>query len=149
MTILSRRACFFAAAGLVAVTAPLISAVEAEAQPSGEDVVGPRMIETPSLAAPVRRENELIGYVFVTIRTALSDNVDVWATRERNHFLRDAYVRVCFRQRLIDPARPTEVLQPLADNAFRAAAMEVLGARAVQSVTVARTQALGSRVVRS
>lgn len=149
MTILTRRASFLAAAGLVAVTAPLMSAAEAEAQPSGEDVVGPRVIETPGLAAPVRRENELVGYVFVTIRTALSDSVDVWATRERNHFLRDAYVRVCFRQRLVDPARPTEVVQPLADNAFRAAAVEVLGARAVHSVTVARAQALGSRLVRS
>jgi len=145
MTFFTRRASFAAAAGLVAATASSLTANEASAQPNDGDVAGPRVIETPGLAVPVRRDNDLIGYVFVGIRTVLTANVDVWVTRERNHFLRDAYVRACFRQRLVDPTRPTEMLQPLADNSFRAAAAEVLGARAVQSVAVIRAQALGSR----
>lgn len=147
MTLFTRRASFLAAAGLVAVTAPALTAPAAHAQPDNDDdVVGPRAIETPGLAAPVRRDNTLIGYLFLTIRTTLTESVDVWATRERNHFLRDAYVRACFRNRLIDPARPNEVVQPLADTAFRAAAVEALGARAVQSATVIRAQALGARL---
>lgn len=146
MSVLTRRASFAAAAGLVAATGSSLIAAEASAQPAAGEVVGPRVIETPGLAVPVRRDDDLIGYVFVAIRTVLTANVDVWVTRERNHFLRDAYVRACFRQRLVDPARPTEMLQPLADNTFRAAAAEVLGARAVQSVSVIRAQALGSRV---
>jgi hypothetical protein len=136
-----------------ALVAPLVGAAgfgafgfsPALAQPSDEDVVGPRVISMSSLAAPIRRDRRLTGYMFLTVRTTLTPNVDVWATRERNHFLRDAYVRACYRNRLVDPDRPTEVIEPLASEAFRAAAVEVLGARTVHSVSVSRYQGLGQR----
>ena len=141
---LSRRTTLFAslagAAGLVG-----LRPAPAHAQPSDEEVVGPRVIEMAGLAAPVRRDQQLIGYVFLTIRTTLAANVDVWATRERNHFLRDAFVRACYRNRLVDPDQPTQVLEPAASQAFRAAAVEVLGARTVHAVVVSRYQGLGQR----
>jgi hypothetical protein len=144
---MTRRSSFvFPLAGLVAFTGFGFS--PALAQPSGEDVVGPRVIEMSSIAAPIRRDQRLVGYMFLSVRTTLAANVDVWATRERNHFLRDAFVRACFRNRLIDPDRPNEVIEPVASDAFRAAAIEVLGARAVHSVTVSRFQGMGQRDAR-
>jgi hypothetical protein len=115
------------------------------AQPSDEGVVGPRVITMSSLAAPIRRDQRLVGYLFLSVRTTLAANVDVWATRERNHFLRDAFVRACFRNRLVDPDQPNQVIEPLASDAFRAAAVEVLGARTVHAVSVSRFQGMGQR----
>jgi hypothetical protein len=141
MHFLNRRTALSAAlAGLMSAGATGV----AKAQPT-EASPGSRNIDLNSLAAPIRREQVLTGYMFLTVRTVVADGVDLWTVRERNHFLRDAFVRVCYRNRLIEAAQPTVLVEPLATNAFRAAAIEVLGARAVGSVAITQYQVLGMR----
>ena len=49
-----------------------------------------RSMDAPYLAVPVVRDGVLVNYLFVSIRIEIAPGVDLWRTRERAHFLRDA-----------------------------------------------------------
>ncbi len=95
-----------------------------------------RSMDAPYLAVPVVRDGHLANYLFVSIRIEISDRVDLWATREKAHFLRDALVRVSHSADLADPTDVNVLDEARAIAAYRAAAIETLGERAVGPITV-------------
>ena len=64
-----------------------------------------RSMDAPYLAVPVVRDGQLVNYLFVSIRIEIAPGVDLWRTRERAHFLRDALVRASHANELADPER--------------------------------------------
>lgn len=95
-----------------------------------------RSMDAPYLAVPVLRDGQLTNYLFVSLRIEIANGVDLWATREKAHFLRDALVRASHSTDLSD-AHDTNVLnEARAIEAYRAAAIEALGERAVGPITV-------------
>ena len=144
MNKLLRRRTLLLAAGLTA--GALARPEPALAQPSTPTQSGgPRTIEMSQVAMPVTREGRLLTYLFVTIRVDVAEGVDIWVTRERNHFLRDAVVRAAYRQPMANPDRLGELIEPTATNTFRAAVVEALGTRAVRAVTIPRVYLMGRR----
>lgn len=135
-----RRRSVILAAGLAAG-----AAVPAAAQPAAQPASGPRVIEMSQIALPVTRDGRLLTYLFVSVRIDVADGVDIWATRERNHFLRDALVRAANRRPLADPDNLGVLIEPQATDAFRAAVVDALGARAVRAVSIPRVYRLGQR----
>jgi hypothetical protein len=95
-----------------------------------------RGMDAPYLAVPVIRDGNLANYLFVSIRIEISERVDLWATREKAHFLRDALVRVSHSADLADPNDANALDEARAIAAYRAAAIETLGERAVGPITI-------------
>ncbi len=62
-----------------------------------------RSMDAPYLAVPVVRDGRLVNYLFVSIRIEIAPAVDLWRTRERAQFLRDALVRASHANDLADP----------------------------------------------
>jgi hypothetical protein len=125
-------------AGLANASGPSEKAkTEAEneegAQPSS------RSMDAPYLAVPVVRDGQLVNYLFVSIRIEISPSVDLWRTRERAHFLRDALVRASHGNDLADPADNNALNEARAIEVYRAAAIQALGERAVAGVTIVAT----------
>ncbi|MGE0828989.1 MAG: hypothetical protein AB7O04_06515 [Hyphomonadaceae bacterium] len=116
-------------------------------EPAQESADSARSMDAPYIAVPVVREGRLVNYLFVSVRIDIANGVDLWRTRERAHFLRDALVRAAHRTALADPARDDRLNQPAAIAAFRAAAQEALGQRAVRGVSIQAVQS--SRPVRT
>jgi hypothetical protein len=104
---------------------------------SGADVS--RSMDAPYLAVPVVRDGRLVNYLFVSIRIQISPHVDLWRTRERAQFLRDALVRASHTNALADPNDTNALNQPLAIQVYRAAAAQTLGPQAVAGVTIVST----------
>ncbi len=102
-----------------------------------------RSMDAPYLAVPVVRNGQLTNYVFVSLRIEITTHVDLWATRERAHFLRDALVRASHSNDLSDPNDPNALNQARALEVYRAAAIASLGERAVGPVSIVAT--CGSR----
>ena len=114
-------------------------------QSGGADVS--RSMDAPYLAVPVVRDGRLINYLFVSIRIQISPHVDLWRTRERAQFLRDALVRASHANALADPNDTNALNQPLALQVYRAAAVQTLGAEAVAGVTIISSySSLGSGI---
>jgi hypothetical protein len=106
-----------------------------------------RTMDAPYLAVPVVRDGQLVNYLFVSIRIQIAPNVDVWRTRERAQFLRDALVRASHANALADPNDINVLNQALAIQVYRAAAAQTLGAQAVSGVTIVSTySSLGSGI---
>lgn len=105
----------------------------------GEAATTSRSMDAPYLAVPVIRNGQLNNYIFVSLRIEVSPNVDLWATRERAHFLRDALVRASHSSDLSDPNDPNALNQARALEVYRAAAIASLGERAVGPVTIVAT----------
>lgn len=95
-----------------------------------------RGMDAPYLAVPVIRDGRLANYLFVSIRIEISERVDLWATREKAHFLRDALVRVSHSADLADPNDANALDEARAIAAYRAVAIETLGERAVGPITI-------------
>jgi hypothetical protein len=95
-----------------------------------------RSMDAPYLAVPVLRDGALVNYLFVSIRIEVANGVDLWQTREKAHFLRDALVRASHAHDLSDPQDPNTVNEARAIEVYRAAAIQALGERAVGSVSV-------------
>jgi hypothetical protein len=95
-----------------------------------------RSMDAPYLAVPVVRDGQLVNYLFVSIRIEISNAVDLWRTRERAHFLRDALVRASHAHDLADPEDNNTLNEARAVEVYRAAAIQALGERAVGSVSV-------------
>ncbi|MGD9980093.1 MAG: hypothetical protein AB7H66_01865 [Hyphomonadaceae bacterium] len=98
-----------------------------------------RSMDAPYLAVPVVRDGVLVNYLFVSIRIEIANGVDLWRTRERAHFLRDALVRASHANDLADPSDSNALNEARAIEVYRAAAIQALGERAVGPVTIVAT----------
>jgi hypothetical protein len=106
-----------------------------------------RSMDAPYLAVPVVRDGQLVNYLFVSIRIQIAPGVDLWRTRERAQFLRDALVRASHATALADPNDINALNEPLAIRVYRAAAAQALGEQVVAGVTIVSTSSsLGSGV---
>src|SRR5262245_24374553 len=120
------------------------AAKEKGGQP-GEDAS--RSMDAPYLAVPVVRDGRLVNYLFVSLRIQISPRVDLWRTREKAQFLRDALVRASHANSLADPNDNNALNQGLALQVYRQAAIQTLGAEAVAGVTIVSTySSLGSGI---
>lgn len=106
-----------------------------EAGPSASS----RSMDAPYLAVPVVREGHLVNYLFVSLRIEIAAGVDLWRTRERAHFLRDALVRASHANDLADPHDNNALNEALALQVYRTAAIQALGERAVGPIQIVAT----------
>jgi hypothetical protein len=118
-------------AGLAAANPPA-KAKAAE----GQDAGSARSMDAPYLAVPVVRDGQLVNYLFVSVRFEIAQGVDLWQTRERAHFLRDALVRVCHSTQLARADDINVLDEARAIQVFRATAVQVLGERTVGRVSI-------------
>lgn len=123
-------------AGLANASGPSEAAKGNEAE---DEQLSSRSMDAPYLAVPVVREGQLVNYLFVSIRIQISQGVDLWRTRERAHFLRDALVRASHGNDLADPQNNNALNEPRAIEVYRAAAVQALGERAVAGVSIVAT----------
>jgi hypothetical protein len=96
-------------------------------------------MDAPYLAVPVVRDGQLVNYLFVSLRIEISASVDLWRTRERAHYLRDALVRASHSADLADPHDNNALNEARAIEVYRAAAIQALGERAVAGVSIVAT----------
>jgi hypothetical protein len=127
-----RRRAFLLAA-LMTLAAPI-----AVAQPSKEKAEGEsaRAMDVLNLIVPVVRNGRLVNYLFVNARIQLASGIDVFRTREKGHFLRDALLKAVHRRSVASPDRDDQLDQPAAQALILAVARQVLGANAVRSVEI-------------
>lgn len=104
-----------------------------------EAAASSRSMDAPYLAVPVVRNGQLVNYLFVSIRIEIAPGVDLWRTRERAHFLRDALVRASHANDLADPANNNALNDARAIAVYHAAAVEALGAQAVGAISIVAT----------
>lgn len=126
------------ASTLLAGLANATPAPKAKAAEGGEELTT-RSMDAPYLAVPVVRDGQLANYLFVSVRIEVANGVDLWRTREKAHFLRDALVRACHANDLSDPEDPNAINEARALQVFQAAATQALGANAVGGVTIVAT----------
>jgi hypothetical protein len=119
-------------AGLANASAP---AAKAKAE-GGEAASTARSMDAAYLAVPVLREGRMVNYLFVSVRIEVAAGVDLWRTRERAHFLRDALVRASHTADLSDPEDINALNEARAIEVFRAAAVRILGQNAVGAVSI-------------
>jgi len=125
-------------AGLANASGPSEKAkAKGEAEEGAE--TSARSMDAPYLAVPVVRDGQLVNYLFVSIRIEIADGVDLWRTRERAHFLRDALVRASHGNDLADPTDSNLLNEARAIQVYRAAAVQALGAQAVGAVSIVAT----------
>lgn len=123
-------------AGLANASGPAAKAKEkGETTEEGAELSS-RSMDAPYLAVPVVRNGQLVNYLFVSIRIQITNQVDLWQTRERAHFLRDALVRASHGNDLADPNDSNALNEQRAIEVYRAAAIQALGERAVGPVTI-------------
>jgi len=123
-------------AGLANASGPSEKAkVKSETEEGGAPQSG-RSMDAPYLAVPVVRDGQLVNYLFVSIRIEITSGVDLWRTRERAHYLRDALVRASHANDLSDPNDSNALNEARAIEVYRAAAIHALGERAVGPVTI-------------
>lgn len=132
----------------MAMIASTLLAGLAAAQPSGghgapakgkaqeADASAARSMDAAYLAVPVTRDGQLVNYLFVSVRFEIAQGVDLWRTREKAQFLRDALVRASHRTSLATASDDNILDQARAIQLFRATAIEVLGERAVGRVSI-------------
>lgn len=105
-------------------------------QGEGGEASVSRSMDAPYLAVPVVRDGVLVNYLFVSVRIEINQGVDLWRTRERAQYLRDALVRACHANQLDDPNDINALNQPRAIQVFHDTAAQVLGPRTVGRVTI-------------
>ncbi|HVY86480.1 MAG TPA: hypothetical protein VG943_15205 [Caulobacterales bacterium] len=123
----------------MALLASTLLAGLAAAQPAehgGQPEVSSRSMDAPYLAVPVVRNGQLVNYLFVSVRFDISPQVDLWRTRERAQFLRDALVRAVHHTSLADPNDPNVLDQARAIQLFRQIGQQVLGENAIRNVSI-------------
>ena len=87
---------------------------KAKGDAEGGEQLSSRSMDAPYLAVPVVRDGQLVNYLFVSIRIEVAQGVDLWRTRERAHFLRDALVRASHANDLVDPNDSNALNEPRA-----------------------------------
>ena len=107
-----------------------------KAEEGAEAAASSRSMDAPYLAVPVVRDGQLVNYLFVSIRVEIAQGVDLWRTRERAHFLRDALVRASHANDLADLSDNNALNDARAVEVYRAAAIQALGERAVGGVSI-------------
>ena len=126
---------------LLAIAAPAPAALANEAK-AGAEADGSRAMDVLNLVTPVVRDGRLVNYLFINARIQLSPSVDLWRTREKGHFLRDALLKAVHR-RSIAAADRDDQIDPVAAQALIAAvARQTLGANAVRSVEILNVSSL-------
>ena len=125
-------------AGLANASGPAAKSEEKTEGGEGAPSSG-RSMDAPYLAVPVVRNGQLVNYLFVSIRIEIAQGVDLWRTRERAHFLRDALVRASHANDLVDPNDSNALNEARALEVYRAAAIQALGENAVGPITVVAT----------
>ncbi|HYD85930.1 MAG TPA: hypothetical protein VEA80_00505 [Vitreimonas sp.] len=105
----------------------------------GEPAASSRSMDAPYLAVPVVRDGVLVNYLFVSVRVEIAQSVDLWRTRERAQFLRDALVRASHANDLAAANDDNALNEPLAIRVYTAAAAQALGERAVAGVSIVAT----------
>ena len=95
-----------------------------------------RSMDAPYLAVPVVRNGQLVNYLFVSVRIEIAQGVDLWRTRERAQFLRDALVRAAHANQLSDANDPNLLDQAHAITVFHTAAAQALGESAVGRISI-------------
>lgn len=110
-----------------------------KAEEGAEAATSSRSMDAPYLAVPVMRDGVLVNYLFVSIRIEIAQGVDLWQTREKAHFLRDALVRASHANDLSDPQNNNALNEARAIQVYRAAAAQALGAQAVAGVSIVAT----------
>jgi hypothetical protein len=123
-------------AGLANASGPSETAKAKEEE--GEQLSS-RSMDAPYLAVPVVRDGQLVNYLFVSIRIEIAPGVDLWQTRERAHYLRDALVRASHGNDLADPEDNNTLNETRAIEVYRAAAVQALGERAVSGISIVAT----------
>jgi hypothetical protein len=109
-----------------------------------------RAMDVLNLIVPVVREGRLVNYCFIDARIQLAPGVNVWNTRDKGHFLRDALLKAVHRQSIVDPVRDDAVNTPAAQALIASVARQVLGAGSVRSVEIMSTSSLNrGRAARS
>jgi len=128
------------AAALIATTLltglSLSRAAEASEKAGESETDGGRTMDAPYIAVPVIRDGLLRNYLFVSVRFNIAPGNDLWRTREKAHFLRDALVRASHANALADPNDPDALNQGRAIALYANVARQVLGAQAIQSVSI-------------
>lgn len=125
-------------AGLANASGPAAKSEEKSEAGEGGAASG-RTMDAPYLAVPVVRNGQLVNYLFVSIRIEIAQGVDLWRTREKAHFLRDALVRASHANDLVDPNDSNALNQARAIEVYRAAAIQALGENAVGPITIVAT----------
>lgn len=106
----------------------------------GEDAaLSARTMDAPYLAVPVVRDGQLVNYLFVSVRVEVAQGVDLWRTRERAQFLRDALVRASHAHDLAAADDDNALNEARALEVYRAAAIQALGERAVGAISIVAT----------
>lgn len=123
-------------AGLAAASGPSDGGKGKDKGGEGGEALSSRSMDAPYLAVPVVRDGQLVNYLFVSIRIEIANGVDLWQTREKAHFLRDALVRASHDDNLADPEDDNALNEARALEVYRAAAVAALGERAVGRVTI-------------
>ncbi|HYD72557.1 MAG TPA: hypothetical protein VEF55_05430 [Candidatus Binatia bacterium] len=124
-------------AGLANASGPSEKAKAKEEE--GGEQLSSRSMDAPYLAVPVVRDGQLVNYLFVSIRIEIAAGVDLWQTRERAHYLRDALVRASHGTDLADPQDNNALNEARAIEVYRAAAVQALGERAVSGISIVAT----------
>ena len=124
-------------AGLANASGPSKAKEKGEAEGGAQTTA--RSMDAPYLAVPVVRNGHLVNYLFVSIRIEIAQGVDLWRTRERAHFLRDALVRASHSNDLVDPNDSNVLNEARAIEVYRAAAIQALGETAVGPITIVAT----------
>lgn len=130
-----RRRALFAAA-LLLLAAPVASAAGPAKEKEKAEGESARAMDVLNLIVPVVREGRLVNYLFVNARIQIAPGVDVFRTREKGHFLRDALLKAVHRRSLASPDRDDQIDQPAAQALIATVARQVLGANAVRTVEI-------------
>lgn len=123
-------------AGLANSSASASGAPAKAKEEAGAGAVSGRSMDAPYLAVPVVRDGQLVNYLFVSARIEVAPSADLWRTREKAHFLRDALVRASHANDLADPEDANVLDEARAIAVYRTAATQTLGANAVASVSI-------------
>ena len=132
------RALLLALAFAASAPAPAVFANE-EKSGGAENA---RAMDVLNLVAPVVRNGRLVNYLFINARIQLAPGVDVWRTREKGHFLRDALVRAVHKQSIAAADRDDQINPAATQALISTVARQTLGANAVRSVEVLNVSSL-------
>jgi hypothetical protein len=107
-----------------------------------EEAESARAMDVLNLVVPVVRQGRLVNYVFVNARIQLSPGVDVWKTRDKGAFLRDALLKAVHSRSIIDSQRDDTLDTPAAIAMIGDVARQTLGANTVRSVEILSVSSL-------
>jgi hypothetical protein len=133
------RALILALAASLALPSPAAFAEAAAKAAQGESA---RAMDVMNLEAPVVRDGRLVNYLFINARIQLAPGVDVFRTREKGHFLRDALLKAVHRRSVAVADRDDTLDRAAAIALITATARQTLGDNAIRSVEILSVSSL-------